>query len=163
MIERVNIIQIRKEDNAVIAEVIRTVMKEFNADPETTIIGDPSLNTMYQNYCEPKSIYFVMLDQNTVVGGCGIKKLDFANNNTCELQRMFILPSYRGKGFGKVLMIRCISKAKEFGFDKIYLETLTEMETAIILYEKSGFHRIDYRMGNTGHTGCDVCMVLKLL
>jgi putative acetyltransferase len=162
MTDRINIIQIRKEDNAALAEVIRTVMKEFDADPETTIIGDPFLNTMYQNYQYPKSTYFVLLHNNKVVGGCGINKLDFANDNTCELQRMFILPSYRGKGFGTSLMKHCMEKAKEYGYDKIYLETLSEMKAAIRLYEKSGFQKIKQRLGNTGHTGCDVCMALEL-
>ncbi len=162
MTEPVTISPIRKEDNEAIANVIRTVMKEFNADPETTIIGDPSLNTMYQNYREPKSMYFVLLDQKKVVGGCGIKKLDFAHDNICELQRMFILPSYRGNKFGVELMKRCIAKAKEFGYDKIYLETLSEMKIAIALYEKSGFQRIKQRLGNTGHTGCDISMVQHL-
>ncbi len=104
MTEPVTISPIRNEDNEAIANVIRTVMKEFNADPETTIIGDPTLNTMYQNYLEPKSIYFVLLDQKKVVGGCGIKKLDFAHDNICELQRMFILPAYRGNKLGLELM-----------------------------------------------------------
>jgi putative acetyltransferase len=36
------------------------------------------------------------------------------------------------------------------------------MKKAIALYEKTGFQRIKQRLGNTGHTGCDVCMLLKL-
>ena len=154
--------EITLTDNPVIAEIIRTVMKEFDADPKTTIIGDPSLDTMFHNYQSSKSIYYIIEDNNTVVGGCGIKQLDNTDENICELQRMFLLPSSRGKGYGKILIDLCIKKAKEFGYDEIYLETLSQMKIAISLYELTGFKKIKGPKGNTGHTGCNVQMLFSL-
>ena len=154
--------EITKQDNQLIAEIIRSVMKEFVADPKTTIIGDPTLDTMFANYQSPKSIYYIIEENKIVVGGCGIKQLDNTDENICELQRMFLLPSSRGKGFGKLLIDRCINKGKEFGYDEIYLETLSQMKKAISLYEKAGFKKINAPKGNTGHTGCNVQMLMPL-
>jgi putative acetyltransferase len=56
-----------------------------------------------------------------IVGGCGIKQVDNTDENICELQRMFILPTSRGKGLGKELLKICLTKAKEFKYDSIYL------------------------------------------
>lgn len=154
--------EITLQDNPIIAKIIRTVMKEFDADPKTTIIGDPTLDTMFNNYQSSKSIYYIIEDNNTIVGGCGIKHLDNTDENICELQRMFLLSSSRGKGYGKLLIDLCIKKAKEFGYDEIYLETLSQMKIAITLYEKAGFKKLSAPKGNTGHSGCNVQMLLPL-
>ena len=154
--------EIRIEDNKIIAGIIRTVMSEFDADPKTTILGDPTLYTMFNNYQIPKAVYYVIEDGGKVVGGCGIKHLDNSNENICELQRMFLLPSARGKNFGKSLIELCLKKAGEFGYYQIYLETLSQMKTAIKLYEKYGFEMTSTPLGNTGHSGCNIYMVLKL-
>ena len=154
--------EITLQDNKIIAEIIRTVMKEFDADPKTTIIGDPTLDTMFNNYQSSKSIYYIIEDNDAVVGGCGIKHLDNTPENICELQRMFILPASRGKGYGKLLIDLCIHKAKEFGYDEIYLETLSQMKKAINLYELTGFKKINGPKGNTGHSGCNVQMIMPL-
>ena len=154
--------EITLQDNQIIAEIIRTVMKEFDADPKTTIIGDPTLDTMFNNYQSSKSIYYIIEDNDAVVGGCGIKHLDNTHENICELQRMFILPASRGKGYGKLLIDLCIHKAKEFDYDEIYLETLSQMKKAINLYELTGFKKINGPKGNTGHSGCNVQMIMPL-
>jgi putative acetyltransferase len=162
-LKTMNIRLIVPEDNAAIADVVRKVMTEYGADPKTTILGDPSLNTMYQNYDNKRSVYFVVENEmGKVVGGAGLKQLDGSEENICELQRMFLLPEARGKGLGKKLIQLCITKSKEMKYDKMYLESLSNMDSAIGLYTSSGFKRIPKSMGNTGHGGCDVFMTLDL-
>lgn len=148
-------------DNAALAEIIRTVMTEFKADPKTTVLGDPTINTMFQNYQEERAAYFVAED-DMILGGAGIRQLDGFSGNTCELQRMFLLPEARGKGIGKDLIELCIEKARDFKYDKVYLESLGQMASAIALYKSAGFKEIDKPLGNTGHGGCDVFMVLDI-
>ena len=154
--------EIRPEDDPVIAKIIRKVMSEFDADPKTTILGDPTLDRMYSNYQSPKSVYFIIEENDVIVGGCGIKHLDNSTENICELQRMFLLPESRGKGFGKSLIDMCIKKAKEFNYDEIYIETLSQMKRAISIYIITGFTELKDTKGNTGHSGCNVYMSMKL-
>jgi putative acetyltransferase len=153
---------IRPDDNKPLAEIVRKAMSEFKADPKTTIIGDPALDTMYENYQIPRSAYFMVETDDALAGGCGIAPLTGGDESVCELQRMFLSKHARGLGIGKKLLELCIESARNFGYKEMYLETLSDMHNAISLYENSGFKRIDGAMGNTGHSGCNVNMLLTL-
>lgn len=153
---------IQQQDNQPLASVIRTVMAEFKADPSTTILGDPTLDYMYENYQTERAAYYVAFSGNQLVGGCGIKALDGSIENICELQRLFLHPVARGKGIGQRLMQLCLQQAAAFGYDEIYLETLQDMHAAQALYQQYGFRSVCQPKGNTGHGGCDVWMVKSL-
>jgi putative acetyltransferase len=90
-----------------------------------------------------------------LVGGGGIGPLAGGDVNTCELKKMYFLPSGRGKGFGKQALLQCIKTAKELGYTYCYLETFNTMKEAMALYEKVGFRKIPGPMGSTGHFACD--------
>ena len=75
---------------------------------------------------------------------------------------MYFLPVARGKGLGTQLISKCLEKAKEFGFESCYLETMPYMEAARKLYTKNGFVNLDKPMGNTGHYSCNVWMLKKI-
>ena len=73
----------------------------------------------------------------------------------CELRKMYFLPEARGIGAGAAMMAVCLDYAREAGYRQCYLETLTGMDAAASLYERSGFTRIPKSMGATGHFGCN--------
>ena len=75
--------------------------------------------------------------------------------DVCELRKMYFLPELRGRGAGRALMQRCLDAAREFGFRRCYLETLTGMNAAQSLYAKFGFTPLPGPLGNTGHHGCN--------
>jgi len=56
----------------------------------------------------------------------------------------------------------CLDRARELGFRRCYLETLTGMDAAMKLYEKAGFRRLCGPVGCTGHIGCDTHYLLEL-
>lgn len=149
-------------DNKIIADIITAIMKEFKDDPKGTIVEDPTLHTMYENYNNNNGVYYIAVEDEKILGGAGINQLAGVSEKVCELQRMFLLPESRGKGIGQKLMDMCIDAAKDSGYEKIYLETLDNMESARKLYLKSGFEFIDKPLGNTGHCGCNTWMVLEL-
>ncbi len=153
---------IRAEDNALIAGIIRSVMQEFNADPQTTVLGDPTVDRMFETYREASAVYYVVEQEDEVVGGCGIRQLDGTAEKVCELQRMFLTSAARGKGIGEALLKKCLEDAAAFGYEKVYLESLPDMKVALGLYEKNGFTKIPKAMGCTGHGGCDIYMVKSL-
>ena len=149
-------------DNKTIKDIIKNTMREFKADPQTTILGDPTVNTMYENFQNERAVYYIAEENGKILGGAGVNQLDGTTENICELQRMFLLPEARGKGIGNKLMEMSLEAAKNFGYEKIYLETLAEMHEARKLYLKSGFAFIDKPLGSTGHSGCNTWMVLEL-
>src|SRR5437870_1038092 len=137
-----NIRPIERQDNTFLAEIVITTMHEYKADPATTVLGDPSLHTMYENYQEPRAVYYIAEVDGKIAGGCGIKQLDGGKEDICELQRMFLKKEARGKGIGKKLLAMCIADARELGYKQVYLESFSKMETALHLYESFGFERI---------------------
>lgn len=153
---------IQKKDNPQIAKVIRSVLEDFNVPKVGTAYADTSLDCMFETYQKPKAAYFVVEENNKIIGGAGVAKLDNYEGNVCELQKMYFLPEARGRGIGAQMMEFCLAKAREFGFEKIYLETMEYMTHAQKLYKQAGFEYIECAMGNTGHYSCPVHMIKTL-
>lgn len=154
--------EIQKADNVAIAKVIRGVLIEHNVPKVGTAYADPSLDFMFENYCEEKSGYFVVENEGKIIGGAGIAPLENGPKEICELQKMYFLSEARGLGLGAKLMEVCLEKARQFGFKKCYLETMPYMTNAQNLYKKSGFQYLDKPLGNTGHNACPVWMLKEL-
>lgn len=153
---------IRAEDDARMAEIIRTVMPEFGAGGAGFASQDPEVDWMHRAYAAPRSAYFVVERDGVVLGGGGVAPLEGGPEDTCELRKMYFLPEARGLGAGAAMMARCLEAARGFGFERCYLETLTGMHAAMKLYERSGFRRIGARMGATGHGGCNTFYLREL-
>ena len=153
---------IETRDDAAMAAVIRTVMPEFGACGQGFAINDPEVDWMSRAYAEPRSAYFVVERGGVVLGGGGIAPLEGGDEGVCELRKMYFLPALRGAGAGEALMARCLAAARRFGFAQCYLETLTGMNAAMRLYERTGFRRVPEPMGATGHSGCNTFYLLDL-
>jgi len=147
---------IRISDDPAIARVIRTVMTDLGAVGKGFSIQDPEVDRMSAAYSGDKAMYFVIDQGGQVLGGAGVGPLPEADDDVCELKKMYMLRDGRGRGYGKALLDRCLEAARRLGYRRCYLETLTTMREARKLYEKNGFHRIDAPMGATGHFGCNV-------
>ena len=154
--------EIESKDNLKIATVIRNVFEELDAPKAGTAYADPHLNTLFEVYQAENEIYFIVEMDGTILGGCGIGNLVEAEFKICELQKMYLAKEARGKGIAKELMQKCLSFAKQVGYDKCYIETLPFMKDAQKLYVKSGFNYIDGPIGATGHNACDVFMIKDL-
>jgi putative acetyltransferase len=146
---------IEPRDDAAVAGVIRSVMPEFGADGPGFAIHDAEVDAMSVAYARPRCAYFVVELDGRVQGGGGVAPLEDGDQDTCELRKMYFLPSLRGHGAGRVLIERCLDSARTLGFRRCYLETLTGMDAAQALYVASGFQRIDHALGATGHHGCN--------
>ena len=153
---------IEKKDNPQIAKVIRNVLEDFNVPKVGTAYADKSLDCMFETYQKPKAVYFVVEENNKIIGGAGVAKLDNYAGNVGELQKMYFLPQARGRGVGAQMMEFCLARAREFGFEKIYLETMEYMTHAQKLYKQAGFEYIDSALGDTGHYSCPVHMLKTL-
>ena len=75
-----------------------------------------------------------------IAGGVAIRKLD---SKVCEMKRLFVYSSSQGKGLGEVLCNKIISIAREVGYCKMRLDTVSKLKSAIGLYKKIGFYQIE--------------------
>ena len=133
---------------------------EFDFSGPGTAADDPELDDMFHTYEQPQAQYFVGVKDDRVIGGGGFAPLKGGDSDTCELQKMYLLPEARGLGLGKKLLTLCLEKAKEAGFKKCYLETAFSMDKARSLYNKLGFTELKRPLGDTGHSRCE-CWYIK--
>ncbi|MBC8944744.1 GNAT family N-acetyltransferase [Xenorhabdus indica] len=152
-----------QQDNADIAAVIREVSAEHGLTADKGFaVADPILDTLYEVYNQPRSAYWVVEMEGKVVGGGGIAPLAGGDNDTCELQKMYLSSVLRGKGVAKQIVQQSLAFGTEQGFTRCYLETTAELKAAIALYKKLGFSYLDEPLGNTGHSDCEVRMIKTL-
>ena len=150
------------KDNRELSLVIRNVLIEMGVPKTGTAYEDEELDTMYEAYLGPRTIYYVVTDGKKILGGGGIAPLKDGDPSVCELQKMYFSPKARGKGLGQKLIDTCIDFAKSNDFKLCYIETMPNMEAAQKLYKKLGFNYIDHPMGNTGHCSCPIWMTKSL-
>jgi putative acetyltransferase len=150
------------EDNASVAQLIRSVLKEHAVDKPGTVYTDPTTNQLFELFQTAKSTYFIALLDQKIVGACGIYPTKGLPNKCVELVKLYVSKEARNRGVATELMKINFEKAKEFGFTSIYLETMPELTNAIHLYERVGFQLLDHSLGNSGHFACTIWMLKNL-
>lgn len=153
---------IRKDDDPIIAEIIRNCLVEYKANKPGTVFFDESTDHLSELFEQPGSVYFIAEQEGKILGGSGIFPTTGLPEGTAELVKMYLHNSARAKGIGKLLMETCLTRAKAMGYRQVYLETMPELKDALKLYERSGFDYISSSLGQSGHTGCDLYMLKKL-
>ncbi|GHS93556.1 N-acetyltransferase [Bacteroidia bacterium] len=154
--------KIEKYDNLPLANVIRTVFEEHEAPQKGTVYSDPTTDDLYRLFGAEKSVLWVAVVEQEIVGCCGIYPTDGLPENCAELVKFYLSVHARGKGIGKTLMEKSIESAKEFGYKRLYLESLSQFSNAVRIYEKQGFVRIDKPLGKSGHITCNIWMIKEL-
>ena len=144
------------------AGVIRTVMPEFGASGPGFALSDPEVDQLTLAYSTARAAYFVLERAGRVVGGGGIAPLAGGDPDICELRKMYVLAEARGLGQGRRLLLHCLAAARQFGYRRCYLETLTGMDAAQHLYAETGFVKLCTPLGATGHFACDRYYALDL-
>jgi GNAT superfamily N-acetyltransferase len=87
-----------------------------------------------------QAVAFFVLRADGSPAGCG--GIQMVGTEYGELKRMYVRPSFRGLGFGKLLLDHLADYARGHGIGLLRLETGVHQEAAIKLYEREGFQRI---------------------
>ena len=100
------------------------------------------------------SKFFVVRNNEEVIAYMKINfdkaQTEEGHNNTLEVQRIYILKEYKGKGIGKLLMQRAIQIAKENNLNYIWLGVWEHNLSAIKFYEKQGFKKFSTHIFKLG-------------
>lgn len=153
---------IERSDNKEIAQLIRSVFREFRIDKPGTVYYDPTTDNLFDLFSISGSVYWIAEENGKMIGGCGIYPTPGLPKGCAELVKFYLLAPWRGKGIGRVLMERCFVSARILGYRQLYLESLPELEKAVSMYLKSGFKHISHALGNSGHFGCNIWMIKDL-
>lgn len=151
---KINYRKLLPRDNTAMAELIRYNLKANGLDIPGTVYFDEIIWHLTDFYYEKpeQRAYFVLVDDNDkVIGGIGLA--EFPDIEGCaELQKLYLADEAKGHGFGYFLIDLLEKEAEKMGYRKMYLETHTNLQTAIHVYEKAGYLEIprpEFVMHNT--------------
>ncbi len=94
----------------------------------------------------------IMILNGKIIGTAGLCRSRWERfSDHGEIVSIYFLPEYMGKGYGTLLLKRCIVELNRLGFDKILLWVLEDNAKARKFYEKNGFVLTDeYMTDNIG-------------
>lgn len=113
-------------------------------------------HSMYQDVTSFYQEFYCLLDGKKVIGTVAIKKMD---EEKCELKALFLLKKYQGEKLGYKMAKHGIQRAKELGYQEIFLDTIKTSTNAISLYKKLGFKETNRYNNNRM---ADIFMCLKI-
>jgi putative acetyltransferase len=101
-------------------------------------IRDGDEHAFYAQYNKTTNIKNVIVSYiNEKAVGCGaFKEYD---SNTAEIKRMYVEPTFRGKGIAQRVLAELELWAKENNYTDCILETGKKQPEAIALYTKAGY------------------------
>ncbi|MCP8971378.1 ribosomal protein S18-alanine N-acetyltransferase [Ectobacillus ponti] len=79
--------------------------------------------------------YVVMEEDGAIIGYCGM----WLVLDECHITNIAVLPAFRGKGLGELLLTEALRQAREAGARTATLEVRVSNTTAQGLYRKLGF------------------------
>ncbi|MER2996361.1 GNAT family N-acetyltransferase [Pontibacter populi] len=110
--------------------------------------------------------YFATID-NKVIGylklNFGEAQTELKNYRALEIERIYVLKEYHGKGVGQVLYEKALQIADQVKASYVWLGVWEENPRAINFYKKNGFVAFDkhiFRLGNEEQT--DIMMKIHL-
>ena len=124
---------------------MQTELAAQGVNHEGTAYFDPELDHLSQYYqiSPGQRAYFILEDDKGQVAG-GVGLAEFGGIEKCaELQKLYLADAWKGRGYGKRLVETVLGFARSAGYERVYLETHTNLQTALCLYEKFGFRQIE--------------------
>lgn len=136
--ERMSLSPLTKEFDSALAELVRLTLRQHQLDIPGTVYFDEGLNHLSRFYSSEGCAYFVLTEAGRLVGGIGLAPFE-GFERCCELQKLYLDSSARGKGLGYKLISFIEQQARLMGYERIYLETHTNLAAAMHIYERSGY------------------------
>ena len=135
--------EMTEADNAVVALLVRDILKHFNLDIPGTVYFDKELDHLSDYYGNNERRYFVIEgDNGEVIGGIGFARFE-PIKDTAELQKLYLSDTAKGSGLGYELIDFIEDRMREAGYKISYLETHDNLQAAIHIYEKKGYKEIE--------------------
>lgn len=112
-------------------EAFRTYLSMQNYEEE--------IQHLEAKYGHPEDRLYLALWDEDPAGCIALRKL---SAESCEMKRLYVKPSYRGKKIAHALALQVIEDAREMGYDHMLLDTLPFLKSAYHLYRELGFYEI---------------------
>jgi putative acetyltransferase len=144
------------DDSNAIRAVVSETLAEFGFAVESSGT-DADLADVPRSYQTRGGAFRVLEDDDGTIVGCGgLYPLD---EGVVELRKMYFRPAIRGQGLGRRLLDDLIAEARRRRFERIELETASNLTAAIALYQRAGFVETN---GSKHSCRCDRTFALDL-
>jgi len=102
------------------------------------------IDYMVKAYMEDPESILLAEDEGVIIGFIASRSYDpplklKGFDRYAAITDLYVLPEYRGRGIGRMLMERCLSRLKSRGFTKVRLSVWVGNRKAIRLYRSLGF------------------------
>jgi putative acetyltransferase len=150
----------RNADSEAVRSLVFAALREHGLPPDPNGT-DTDLDDIHAFYQRSGGLFDLLVDSTgAVIGSIGLVPAD---NGRCELRKMYLAPSHRGRGLGKRLLRHALERASQLGFRRVELETASVLRVAIGLYESFGFRVYDPDHLSAGPARADLAYFLELV
>ena len=139
-------------------------------DLEAFLSEKKSLSAITAAFKRPGSMYFILRHESADAGFIQLNLHRQPDNGTLlpepvmELEKIYVLPAYLGKGYGNILMDHAIAIAKENFVRTLWLGVWEHNHRARTFYQKQGFSAFGEHHFTVGRqTDRDLLMAKVLL
>jgi len=124
-------------------EQVRSLFLEYGSSLDFSLCFqsfDEELKTLPGAYGPPKGRLLLVLCAGSAAGCIALRPLQVG---ICEMKRLYVRPSHRGLGLGRMLVERLVAEARGLGYERMRLDTVgSAMKDAVALYRQIGFAEI---------------------
>ena len=121
--------------------VMSEIEKQFGI-PANEIVGMSAreyVPTVIEKVCgdpPPAGVFYLVWVDSQLAGMGGLRCV---RTGVAEIKRIYIRPGFRGMKLGERILDRLLADAKNFGYQRVCLDTALFMKSAHSLYERNGF------------------------
>jgi len=108
-------------------------LDKYNLTEEADLLV---LNKPRETILEPGGAIFLARTKEEIIGSAALIS---GHDGLYELAKMTVVPSWQGRGISKLLLERCLERARFLGARKIVLFSNHKLEAALQLYTNNGF------------------------
>ena len=115
-----------------------------------------SIKQLKKEIYNPNSKFYFIYQKNKIIGFLKLNYNDSQRekmylNNGFEIERIYLIAAFQGKGLGKKLITKILNMGKEMGYRKAWLGVWENNFRAIKFYKKYGFKKFgqhNFLLGN---------------
>lgn len=101
---------------------------------------DRELAELPGDYVPPQGRLLLAEIQGEAAGCVALHQLE---TRIGEMKRLYVRPSFRGRGLGRILVETILAEARKIGYERIRLDTVEPvMKDAVAMYRQFGFREI---------------------